>query len=229
MNDKDLSQYDEQYVSPNVTEVDETFVRKIVPYLSNTVDKPNEQVLWMGQPSRWIVLRKIDWQLIPLCLIILWFSYKDYSMGLMVVDLSIYSIVVYLLLFYLYIGRFIHDIIRRSRIKYAISEQQIFIQSGIVKSQIDVFQINQWNLLLHQRRNGKGTIKLQKKNAYPLTGLAKFLYPIFVPQRFRGFKSFSAMAGYSSTPRLESIDNAREVYEMMVNPLLKIQRKEKEG
>ncbi len=225
MNDKDLSQYDEQYVSRNVTEVDETFVRKIVPYLSNTIDKPNEQILWMGQPSRWIVLRKIDWQLIPVSLLILWFLYRDYSMGTMMFDLSIYSIVVYLLLFYLYIGRFIHDITRRSHIKYAISEQQIFIQSGIVKSQIEVFQINEWDLLLHQRRSGKGTIKLQKKNSYPLTGLAKFLHNLYIP---KGFRAFSAIAGYSSTPRLESINNAREIYEMMVNPLLKIQRKEKE-
>jgi len=165
----------------------------------------NEKLVWTGRPRRGIVFRMADIFIIP-------FSLFWFGMFIVIATTSVNSdmpapamvmFIPFLLAgFYITIGRFWVDIRRRANTIYAITDNRIIIRSGIFSKRTNSFNIKTLqNLSISEKSDGSGTISLAQSELFGM---------MYGP--WQAFNRFS--------PRLESIENVKEVYGL----ILKLQR-----
>ena len=97
---------------------DPVIARKLKPYL-----KENEEIIWAGRPQQGLKLRRIDFYNIPFTLA--YCGFIGFS-GLWRWP------PVFFLVFYLLLGRFFYDSMRRSVIYYGITSERVLIRTGIL-------------------------------------------------------------------------------------------------
>lgn len=178
----------------------------IVPKELSHILEHDEKLIWIGAPSKGLRFRKIDIFLIPFSL--LWTSgvlvgalAVTFSGQLMRFDItslfSLIPIIMFIVGIYFVFGRFIHDIYRRSKINFALTNERIIIQSGSGLQSIYLKSLGTINL--KSSRNGRGSIEL-----------GDFPSSIFANQ------GLGAWAGRPNGPTLELIDDVDEVYKSIM-------------
>lgn len=154
---------------------------------------PQERVLWSGVPRQGLMLRASDLFLIPCGFAIFW----KFGASRGGPFFTAWGIPFVALGLYIAIGRFFVDAFQRRRTIYAITNERVIIAGGgwrgtTVRS-VSLRQLPE--ILLSERRDGRGTITLAPSPWTTGTG-----WP-----RDRQLPS----------PQLESIENARSVYELL--------------
>jgi len=165
---------------------------------------PGERLLWAGRPKQGLLLRGEDAFLIPLAL--LWtFIMLPNLLASETVRIDPFSLLFLIIGLYLLIGRFLVDAWLRSRTYYAVTDRQaIIVSQWPLPGMRSVSLRTLSDLKLTMRRGGRGTIELgrpRKSSIFGPRGSRALAYP--------GTNDYLP-------PAFESISNAREVYDLIV-------------
>jgi Bacterial PH domain len=162
----------------------------------------NERLLWAGKPRRGILLRGSDIFLIPFSL--LWGGFAVFwETSALTTNapllFKLWGIPFVLIGLYITVGRFFIDAQRRANTKYGITEDRIIIKSGIFRPELKSLNIKTLSdITLTQKKDNSGTITL---------GPADARYSMMQGMYWPGLKQ---------APKLEFIENAKEVYDKIV-------------
>lgn len=185
--------------------IDTDIVKTFMPYLN-----PHEKIVWTAKAGQGLIFRPMD--IFYSCIGII---------GLIVCSILFYGIFqsfdslsfpeniftgMFVLIFlgidfYVLIGRYFADIMRRSKVVYAISDNRIFIRSGIFSKDIDIIEIHKLETLhLKQGSQNIGTILLSRP-----------------PKKhwYHKRNNFPEMAGYDGILKFEKIEKVHEVYKLL--------------
>jgi len=163
----------------------------------------NERLLWTGKPKGGILFRNSDTFLIPFSL--LWAGFAVFWETSAITTntpllFKLWGIPFVLVGLYVTIGRFFIDAQRRAKTKYGITEDRIIIKSGIFSQEIKSLNIKTLSdITLTQKNDNSGTITLGPT--------ADFRYSMMQGMYWPGIKQ---------TPKLELIENAKEVYDRII-------------
>jgi hypothetical protein len=171
-----------------------------------------EQVLWRGAPSQGIRLRAPDLILIPFILI--WFGAISFAMGAsggasaaVPFDWLFWSFFLFIGL-YLLVGRFVADMIVRSRTEYALTNRRAIIESGVFRRTTRSVNLAAApEIRFREGRGGRGTIEFGGTSPFPFA--------------YRGWPGWSQFM----SPAFEGIEDARSVYQQVLDA----QRQAQEG
>ena len=157
----------------------------------------NEQLLWVGKPRTGINFRSSDVFFIPFSLIwtgfILFWERDVIAMGNPFMIL--WGIPMLAMGFYITIGRFIADAVRRKNTTLGITGERILVKTGVFKISTTASTIkNLRTIRLQQNSNGTGTITFDGGNVrhYWAEGLD--------------------WLGTNQPSRFDNIENVKEVY-----------------
>lgn len=160
----------------------------------------NEQILWVGKPRTGILFRSSDVFFIPFSLI--WTGFiLFWERGVIAIGnpfLILWGIPMLVMGFYITIGRFIADAIRRKNTVLAITPERILVKTGVFKITTTAFIIkNLQTIRLQQGAKGTGTITFDGGNVnhYWAEGLD--------------------WLGTKQPSRFDSIENVQEVYRII--------------
>lgn len=174
--------------------------RKIQSYLSS-----EERLIWSGKPGQGIIFRPSDALLIPFSL--LWggfaffWEYSVYTSNAPVFFLLFGGIFV-LIGVYFIIGRFLLDTFIRSKTCYGVTDNRVLIITEFPSLKIKTLNLPAISDITYTvRYRGIGNI-----NFGPGSSMGPITIGIFLP----GMEQYLP-------PRFELIDNARNVYEMIVD------------
>ena len=166
----------------------------------------NETLLWAGKPKSGITFRTADFFLIPFSILFCGFAIfwvKIASQGSAIFALFGIPFVIVGLIFVF--GRFIIDSKQREHTIYGLTENRILIKSGVFSKKIKSLNIKTLSHIeLNEKANGRGTISIGPTNPYLIWGNGMSWWP-----------------GMKTNPQLEMIQNARKVY----NQIVEIQNK----
>ncbi len=160
-----------------------------------------ERLLWTGRPRLGLALRAADAFLIPFSL--MWGGFAIFWETMVIIGgapffFMLWGIPFVLVGLYLIFGRFWVDAKQRASMYYGVTNERVIIISGLFRRSIKSLNIDTLtDVSLTEKSDGSGTITLGP--TYPWHG------------RFGGFNWPGA--GQYSTPALELIDDARQVYE----------------
>ncbi|MBO9497894.1 MAG: PH domain-containing protein [Novosphingobium sp.] len=141
------------------------FANPFQPYLL-----PGERILWSGRPKQGLVLRGADALLIPFSL--LWGGFAIFwNIGVWTFPATGQSIDWFMRLWglpflvvglYMILGRFLHDLLLRRQMAYAVTDQRILVLSGLLANRLSSLDVH-WlpKLQLSEHRDGTGTIELE--------------------------------------------------------------------
>jgi hypothetical protein len=166
---------------------------------------PNEQLLWFGQPRSGMVLRANDIFVIPFSLV--WGGSAFFILGSVLTSdgpilFKLFTLPFVIVALYLLFGRFILDAKRRSATYYGITNERIIIVSTRFGRQIRSLDLRALDVIsLNEKSDGSGTITF---------GLASRRYSGYDGTRFPGL-------GQHTIPEFEMIQNAKSVYETVMN------------
>ncbi len=184
--------YDSKYSTEMNVLIDTDIVKIFMPYL-----QVDEKILWTAKPNSRFNFHVYQLTFIPF--IVMWLFLMaqpnpppQNTEG---------SIVACIFLSYPIIGYYFVDLLRRSKITYAITNQRIFIRSGIFAQEIKIFNLNSLaKLQLKTNRHNVGSIILG--NPPKRSAFAKRNY-------------FIEMAGFDGIPKIEHIEKVQEVYDLI--------------
>lgn len=163
---------------------------------------PHEEILWTGRPPQRILFRRTDFFLIPFS--IFWFGFAIFwettvAMTNAPFFFKLWGIPFLVAGLYLTVGRFFLDARKRKNTFYVITQDSIFIRSGIFSPDIVTISINTLSLMTCTfKPDGSGTIVLGPEN-FRNTGMQGIDWP-----------------GVKQTPRLEMIPNVKKVYDIII-------------
>ena len=181
--------------------VDFEIENELQPHLDN-----NEKLAWAGRPKVGILFRRSDIFLIPFSLFwggfaVVWETIvlrtnAPFFFGLFGIPFVAMGL-------YMVMGRFFVDAKKRKKTIYGITESRIIIKSGIFSTEIKSLNIKTLSdITISEKNDGTGTISL---------GPTDFRYAMISGLDWPGVKQ---------PPRLDMIDNAKVVYDL----LIKLQR-----
>jgi hypothetical protein len=174
--------------------------QKISPYLES-----GERLIWSGRPGGGIRFRTHDLLLVPFGLVwcaitlgSLWATLTRPASG----PGSLFGILFLLVGFHLVIGRFFTDAWSRGRTVYGLTDRRVVILSGFFSRTLSsIFLQNLVELSLKEGRRGEGTIYLGRP-----------MPPVQLGE------------DYKTTPALEFLPDAAQVYRLMQEAKAKSQR-----
>lgn len=158
----------------------------------------SESLLWAGRPRAGIRFSPADIVAVPFSL--MWGGFAFFWEYMVLRSRAPFPFALFGLPFilvgvYLIVGRFLADALRRRNTVYGVTSGRLIIVSGVWSRAVQSFSLATLpSLTLHERRDGSGTI------AAGPAGMA------FVPAGM-------AVRVSAAAPRLEFIENARDVYE----------------
>jgi hypothetical protein len=167
-----------------------------------------ERLLWSGRPRLGFVLRGTDALLIPFS--VMWGGFAIFWEAAVIAGgadffFILWGIPFVLVGLYLIFGRFCVDAKQRAKTYYGVTNERVIIVSGLFGRSIKSLKIDTLaDMSLTERSDGSGTIALGPLNAW---------HGWFAGSSWPG-------AGQNAPPALEFIDNARQVYET----ILEVQR-----
>ena len=161
-----------------------------------------EELVWSGTPRRGFMLRGCDIFLIPFSII--WgggsFLGAAFSFHNPDIMFKINGIVCIVLGFYMLIGRFIYDAVRRNKTVYGLTKDRILIKSGLFTPTVNSIPVVDLEVvMLIEKGNGKGNIVLGNDLANS---------DIFRSLALPG-------GGKRIAPALESLPDAQKVYQLI--------------
>jgi hypothetical protein len=158
-----------------------------------------ERLLWTGQPKQGIVLRRADLYMVPFSL--MWGGFAFFwEYSVLTHDapffFSLWGIPFVVMGIYITGGRFFLEAKQREKTFYAVTNERILIVSGLVSRRIKSLNIRTLSdVSLDQTSDGSGTITFGPANP------------------FSSFTSYNPWPGMPQTPALDSIPQAKSVYE----------------
>jgi hypothetical protein len=164
-----------------------------------------EKLLWSGRPQQGLMLRSVDWLLIPFSL--MWGGFAifwEFSVLTMGAEpfFAVWGVPFVVIGLYLIIGRFFVDAWQRSKTLYAVTSERIIIRSAAfgqrVKS-LSLFSLPDISLI--ERGDGGGTIAF---------GPTSFMLSMQNPGA--GWPSWGNVV-----PSFELDSNARQVFDCVRN------------
>jgi hypothetical protein len=164
----------------------------------------NEKLIWTGQPKKGIIFRTADIFMIPFSLLwcgfaIFWF-YTAITSGAPIF-FALFGVPFVAIGLTFVFGRFIIDAKQRAHTFYGITHERIIIKSGIFKISIKSLPIkNQTEIECEEKPDGSGTINFGTKNPMMVWGNGMNWWP-----------------GVKVTPSLDSIPEARKVYQQILS------------
>ncbi len=162
-----------------------------------------EKVLWTGKPKSGILLKSTDWFLIPFSF--LWFGFAIFWESSVIISgapffFKLWGIPFLIVGFYITIGRFIFEAIKRKNTMYGITDNRIIIYSGLWNKSTKSYNIKSVSdLSFSEKSNGSGTINIGPDDTGYNIRYGLNIFP-----------------GSNSSPKLEGIENVRNLYEMIL-------------
>jgi len=169
--------------------------------LQPDLDK-DEKLIWAGRPKAGILFRSSDIFMIPFS--ILWCSFAFFwEGGVMNIHapffFKLWGIPFVCIGLYMVFGRFIADAKKRKNTIYGITNSRIIIKSGIFSQELKSLNIRTISdISISKKSDGTGTI---------LLGPTDLRYAMMGGMDWPGVKQ---------PPKLDSIDDAKEVYDLLV-------------
>jgi hypothetical protein len=158
-----------------------------------------ERVLWSGQPYTGLILRPLDALLIPFSLIWAGFAFTaifGFYSGGTPLPFDLFGLIFVFAGLYATVGRFIHDIWLRSRLRYAVTNRRVLILSGQRLRSLDLASMPLMDM--EERNDGSGTLHFgERGNVFGRNG-----FGLWTPS-------------LDATPQLIRIPNVRAVYELI--------------
>lgn len=166
--------------------------------------RPGERLIWCGKPNAGLAFRPIDAFFIPFSLV--WAigatSFFFSKKGSAPFPFNLIEVFFLLAAFYIVIGRFIIDIVRRTKTWYGLTEERIIIISGVFSTTVNSFQLKSLqDISLKLKSDGSGTITLGPRD---------------IRQSWLTAIQIHGMQG-AEDRTLEFIPNARQVYEQILS------------
>jgi hypothetical protein len=165
--------------------------------------QPSESLLWVGRPSGGILFRKSDAFMIPFSFLwagfAVYWEYHAYTSGAPPFFLLFGAFFV-LGGFYITIGRFLIDMLKRDDTIYGLTNERALILSGILGRSLRSLSLSgvpEVRLTVHF--NGRGTIAFGTLNG---------LQGVFASESWPGTNEYTP-------PAFESIENAQHVYHLI--------------
>lgn len=160
----------------------------------------NEKMIWTGRPYSGFRLRPIDALLIPISFV--WAIFVSFGSVLMLIKngpvlFLFFAAGIIVVAIYVTVGRFIHDIIRRRRIIYALTDKRILIVSGSKMKSVHLSDARSLEFKLH--RDGLATVKFGPSPSIFASG--------------GGLQRWGAWTGAPAVPTLEMIEDGERVYQ----------------
>lgn len=166
---------------------------------------PGERLLWMGQPQRGLRLSSSDLFVVPFSL--LWCGFalfweKNVLDSNAPLVFRLWGIPFVLVGLHFVVGRFFWDAWRRSRTRYAVTDQRVIILSGGWRPQLKTVPLRSLpELSLTEEDHGRGTIAF---------GSATLPFGRF------GWSGWPGMSE-PMVPSFERIENVHAVHELIRN------------
>lgn len=165
-----------------------------------------ERVIWRGSPAQGIRFQAQDLFIVPFAIIWLtiagsafWLPNSD---GTQTNDPAEYIILPFFLLIGLYIlvGRFLGDMLSRSRTEYALTNRRAIVESGIFRRNTRSINLAATpEIRFRQGRGGRGTIEFGGGSPFA-----------FVPRNWPGSAQFMP-------PAFDGIEDADNVYRLVLD------------
>lgn len=164
-----------------------------------------ERVLWRGAPGRGLRLQMQDWFAVPfaaiwLGLVLSFFFVGEAGQG--ADDPSFNFILPFFILIgvWMLVGRFIVDMIVRSRTEYVLTDRRAVIEAGLMRRSTRSVNLSATpEIRLQEGRNGRGTIEFGSGSPFGM------MFP----------RGWPGVAQHIS-PAFELIDDAQSVYAMII-------------
>jgi hypothetical protein len=159
---------------------------------------PGEQIIWSDRPQQGLRLRKQDVFLIPFSLF--WCGFAIFwEVGAMQPGapdfFPIFGIPFVIMGLYLVAGRFVHDAWRRRHVAYALTDRRLLILSGAKERSVALASLD--DIRLEEHGGTRGTIATGPEQSFWANG------------------NIGSWTGAPSSPTLEGIENARQVYTLI--------------
>jgi hypothetical protein len=164
-----------------------------------------ERLLWAGRPRSGIIYRSFDALMIPFS--VMWGGFAIFweitaIRGGAPLFFTLFGIPFVLIGLYIMFGRFWIDSWQRAKTVYGVTNERVVIISGLFNQSIKSINLDTLtDLSLTEKKNGTGTITLGPTNPWSM---------------WYGHASWPGLDQYL-TPALDSIENARDIYEMIRN------------
>ncbi len=167
-----------------------------------------ERLIWTGRPKQGVIFRSHDLFFIPFSL--LWCGFAIFwetmailmnvnDIGIIGIIFPIFGLPFVLVGLYLVFGRFFYDAKKRRNTFYGLTDKRIIIITDVFCKIIKTIELKTLTeISIKAKKDGSGTICF---------GNIDLLYSMFLMSRFP--------APDTSTPRLDMIENVREVYNMI--------------
>lgn len=164
--------------------------------------RPQERLLWAGQPRLGFVFRAIDLFLVPFS--ILWCGFAMYWEALALREgpflFAIWGAAFVVIGIYFMVGRFFADFLQREWTTYGVTDERIIIVHGVVARRVKSLSLETLtDLTLTERGSGNGTITFG-------SGQSGF-----------GSWGWEVWCGSASqlTPNFDLSSHARDIYELI--------------
>lgn len=171
--------------------VDHDIKNELSPYLAS-----GEKLIWTGKPRTGIVFRPSDTFVIPFSIVWAGFAIFWETVVLMTDTpffFKLWGIPFVLVGLYITVGRFFVDAKKRKNTVYGITSDRIIIKSGVVTSDIKSLNIkNLPEITINEKPDNSGTITF-------------------------GSTDFRQGKGVQQPPSLEFIEDARRVYDKIID------------
>ena len=163
-----------------------------------------ERLLWAGRPKRGVLFRPSDTFLIPFSIV--WFGFSVFWETMAFFTGSIFFIlfgIPFILIgFYICIGRFFADSLRRKNTVYGVTTKRVIIKSGVFNKQLRSFNIDKiTDVALTEKPDGSGTIMF---GASPTQAVAVF-------------NTLGSWQGSKLVNGIEFVPDAKKVYNIIVD------------
>ena len=165
---------------------------------------PGARALWWGRPRQGVVLRGWDVFTIPFSLV--WCGFAIFWEAVVVTSgkapgfFVLWGMPFVAIGLYMVAGRFFADALQRRKTYYALTTERVLIVSGVFSRTIKSLSLNTLSdVTLTEGRSGKGTITFGPQSPFG--------------SMFGGLSSWPGAPAQS--PRFDSIDDARTVYEQI--------------
>lgn len=157
---------------------------------------PKEQLLWVGRPIQGVILRKIDFMLVPFSLY--WTGFASFMTFFAPSPMSLVGAILLLIGLYVTIGRFFYDDHVRGQTLYAVTDERALILVNSSLKSMKLRTLNEVNF--STRGKQRGTLMFGSSTIYAAVANAKWL---------PGF-------GHYNIPRFEGIENAEAVHRLIL-------------
>ncbi|MBS9776374.1 MAG: hypothetical protein KGV57_04730 [Fusobacterium sp.] len=161
----------------------------------------DEHLLWIGKPKQGLVFKKADIFMIPFSFIWAGFAIFSGVLSMLLGDSlfeSLFSLPFIIVGFYITIGRFLFDILRRKKTIYGITEDRIIIKNHKNITSLNIKTLT--NVVLEEKSNNRGDIMFG--NNYNDNWSTA------------GITCMGHISGVS--PSFEGIEDARKVYKKII-------------